>query len=106
MTGRMLIDAGMFMKKSFKNGGGDRWRPTPSGFPLLQCLEFGGRTGGNESGDRLGLAQIVGLAPPENDRNGDLLRHGCFVHVCRLISAPWPRFLPELERSLPSGIIN
>ncbi len=82
MTGRVLINAGMFMQKSFKSGGGDCWGRTPSAFPLLQCLEFGGHACGNESGDCLGLAQIFGLPPgleTKNDRSGDLLRHGCFV---------------------------
>ena len=82
MTGRALINAGMFMQKSFKSGGRDCWGRTPSGFPLLQCLEFGGHASGNESGDCLGLAQIFGLPPgleTKNDRSGSLLRHGCFV---------------------------
>jgi hypothetical protein len=82
MIGRSSIDTGMFMQKSFKSGGGDCWGRTPSAFPLLQCLEFSGHACGNESGDCLGLAQTVGLPPrlePENDRSGDLLRHGCFV---------------------------
>ena len=82
MTGRSSINAGMFMQKSFKSGGRDCWGRTPSGFPLLQCLKFGGHACGNESGDRLGLTQIVGLPPrleTKNDRSGNLLRHGCFL---------------------------
>ncbi len=82
MTGRVLINAGMFLQKSFKSGGGDRRGRTPSAFPLLQRLEFSGHACGNESDDCLGLAQIIGLPPrlePENDRNGGLLRHGRFV---------------------------
>jgi hypothetical protein len=82
MTERSSIKAGMFMQKSFKSGGRDCWGRTSSGFPLLQCLEFGGHAGGNESGDCLGLAQIIGLPPgleTENDRSGSLLRHGRFV---------------------------
>ena len=82
MTGRSLINAGMFMQKSFQSGGGNCWRRTSSAFPLLQCLEFGGHPCGNERGDCLGLAQAFGLPPgleTKNDRSGDLLRHGYFV---------------------------
>jgi hypothetical protein len=82
MIGRSLIITGLFMQKSFESGGGDCWGRTSSAFPLLQCLEFGGHTGGNERGDCLGLAQIVGLPPrlePENDRSRGLLRRGRFM---------------------------
>ena len=51
------------MQKSFESGGGDCRGRTPSAFPLLQCLEFGRHACGNESGDRLALAQTVGLPP-------------------------------------------
>jgi hypothetical protein len=82
MTGSSSIKAGMFMQKSFKSGGRDCWGRTPSGFPLLQSLEFGRHAGGNESGDCLGLAQFIDLPPrleTENDRSGSLLRQGRFV---------------------------
>jgi hypothetical protein len=82
MTGRLLTKVGMFMQKPFKSSGGDCWGRTPSAFPLLQCLEFSGHAGGNESGDCLGLAQIVGLPPgleTKNDRSRGLLRQGCFM---------------------------
>ena len=108
MTGSLLIDTGMFMQKSFKSGGCDCWGRTPAAFPLLQCLEFSGHACGEESGDCLGLAQIVGLPPgfePENDRSGGLLRHGCFVVLqkepfdCRSGHSLWrgARSLPLLE---------
>ena len=82
MIGRSSINTGMFMQKSFKCGGGDCWGRTPSAFPLLQCLELGGHASGNESGDCLGLAQIIGLPPgleTKNDRSGSLLQQRCFV---------------------------
>ena len=82
MTGRVLIDAGVLLQKSFKSGGGYCWRRTPSAFPLLQCLEFSGHACGNESCDCLGLAQIFDLTPgfkSKNDRSGVLLRQGCFM---------------------------
>ena len=70
------------MQKSFKSGGGDCWGRAPAAFPLLQCLKFSGHACGDESGDCLALAQIVGLPPrleSENDWSGDLLRHGYFM---------------------------
>jgi len=70
------------MQKSFESGGGDCRGRTPSAFPLLQCLEFGRHACGNESGDRLALAQTVGLPPrlePKNNRSGGLLRQGSFM---------------------------
>jgi hypothetical protein len=70
------------MQKSFESGGGDCWGRAPAAFPLLQCLKFSGHACGDESGDCLALAQIVGLPPrleSENDWSGDLLRHGYFM---------------------------
>src|ERR1700761_7567565 len=72
----------MFMQKSFESGGGDCWGRAPAAFPLLQCLKFSGHACGDESGDCLAPAQIVGLPPrleSENDWSGDLLRHGYFM---------------------------
>jgi hypothetical protein len=70
------------MQKSFKSGGRDCWGRTPSGFPLLQCGELGGHASANESGDCVGLAQIIGFPPSletENNRSRSLLGHGSFV---------------------------
>lgn len=82
MSGRLPINAGVFIQKFLEGGGRDRPGRTSSGFPLLQGGQFGGETGGRKSMHCLSLAQVIGLPPglqTEDDRSRMPCRQGCLL---------------------------
>ena len=90
-----LVDRGVLIQKSFESSRCDGLRRTPSYFPVLKSANFRWESCGNQSRDRLGLAQFIALTPrleaPDNGSDslfiegyfGPLLLRKEFVKRCR-----------------------